>query len=878
MKETQPNPPRWAQALLRWYCKPELLEDLQGDLNEYFDRNYKERGLRYARLIFILDTFKFLRLYTIRKPSFVQLIIHKIMLGSYIKTSARNIARNKLFSTINIAGLAISMSVGLIMISVLTDMTQYDKYNENHERIYRITADRGDNTNYASTSLKAAFQVEQTISGIEEVAIFKRDFAGDFTNRETTVPLSGMWANPGTLTVFTFPLVAGDASTALSQPFSIILTEDAAKRVFGNGEALGKVITLKDGPRDETAREFNFTVTGVMKNLPKFSHVRFEMLGSLNTFEKMYPDSRDLNDWEEMWDIYVYMLLPANADLTTLQTNLDVLCEKENPFVKHNPIHLSFQPLTSIALGEDLNNSIGPVMGVSEIWMIGVLAFIVLLSACFNYTNLSIARALSRAREVGVRKVIGAMKSHVVVQFVVESIIISLLSVAVAFGLFVLARPFFLSFSPDLSEMLELSISIKLIFWFVVMAAVTGLLAGLFPAIFFSQINAALVLKNMKSLQGFKGLNVRKALVVVQYTVSIIFIAATLIGLRQYQHLLSFDLGYKTDNIFNVRLNGNKSELVAKEFAEIPEVKGISKSVIITSIGNYWGTKTKYKEPADSLYVNYNGVDENYLPLHDHQLISGRNFSIQSDSAEESEVIVNSAVLKRFDIAGGDPINALDETLHVNNKEMKIIGVVRDFHYGKVDDRTEYVLFRHVRGNALWLNVRIESTDWPATLAKMEMAWRKIDNVHPFDGRFYDDQIRESYDGVSAMLKVIGCLAFLAICISSMGLLGMVVFTTETRLKEISIRKVMGAGEWKLVYLMGKGFIKLLAIAALVGLPATYFFFEKVALPELVNPAPIGVWDLFGGVILIGGVACFMIGTQTMKVARSNPADVLRSE
>lgn len=874
----QAQPPRWAQAFLRWYCKPEILEDLHGDLMEYFERNCKRRGARYARLVFILDTFKFFRLYTVRKPSFVQLLAHKIMLGSYIKTSARNIARNTLLSTINIAGLAISMSVGLIMISVLTDMMQYDKYNENHDRIYRITADRGDNTPYASTSMKAANMIEQTIPGIEEIAILKRELDGDFTHGETTVPLSGMWASPGTLKVFTFPLVAGDASTALSQPFSIILTENAAIRMFGKADALGKVLTLKDKAKDGSVREHNFTVTGVMKDLPKSSHIRFEMLGSLSTYERMYPGNRDLTDWEAMWDIYVYMLLPENADKAALQANLDNLCEKENPFVKTNPIHLSFQPLTSIALGEDLNNSIGPIMGASDVWMIGVLALIVILSACFNYTNLSIAKALGRAREVGVRKVIGAMKEHVIAQFVVESILISLMALVVAFGLFLVARPWFLSFSPDLSNMLDLSISAELIFWFLVLAITTGVLAGITPALFFSRLNAASVLKNVKSLQTFKSLNVRGALVVVQYTVSIVFIAATLIGMRQYRHLLSFNLGYKTDNILNVRLNGNKSELLIKEFYEIPEVKQISKSQMITSIGNYWGAKTKYKDPADSLYVNYNSVDENYFPLHEHKLISGRNFHAQPDSAAESEVIVNTAVLRRFNIAGGDPVKALDETLLINGRELTIIGVVHDFHYGKVDNKTEHVLFRQTRGNELWLNLRIESYDWPATLARLESAWRKVDNVHPFDGKFYDDQIKEAYDGISSMLKVIGCLAFLAICISSMGLLGMVVFTTETRLKEISIRKVMGAGEWKLVFLMGSGFIKLLAIASLIAIPATYLFFQEVALQELVNPAPIGMVDLFGGVIAIMAIACAMIGTQTMKVARSNPAEVLRTE
>jgi putative ABC transport system permease protein len=870
------QPPRWARAFLAWYCKPELYEDLVGDLTEYFERNVHSRGLRYARFTFVIDTLKFFRPYTIRKPSFVQLLIHRIMLGSYVKTSARNIVRNKLFSTINVAGLAVSMCVGLILIGLLSDLLKYDRFHQNYDRTYRIISDRGDDNPYASTSMKAALDIRESVAGIEKVGILKRSFSGDFTKEETTVPLEGFWADSEALSVFTFPFIAGDPATALKDPFSIVLTETAAKKLFGNADPIGKVISYKSQSRRYPG-PFELTVTGVMHDVPKFSHLRFEMLGSLSSLWKIHPDDKSLTHWDSMWDTYVYFVVPPGANLETLQYNLDEISKAENPHVTTGSIHLSFQPLGSIALGEDLNNSAGPVMGMSDVWMIGVLALIVLLSACFNYTNLSIARALNRAREVGVRKVTGATKGQVVGQFVVESIFIATLSVVVAFGLFVLVKPYFLGIDRHLSEMLTISFSFQLALSFILFAMITGIAAGIVPAFFFSRLNAATVLKNTHSVQPFRNVNLRKTLIVIQYTVSVIFIASTLIGLRQYKHLLSFDLGYKTKDIFNIRLQGNKADIVAKELAALPEVKGISKSTIVTSIGNYWGSKIKYT-PDDSTWANYNGIDENYLAMHEHHLISGRNFSVQTDESAETEVIVNMDVLKRFKIADGDPFAAIDEILLVDGKEMKIIGVVENFHYGKVDSKSELVMFRHVKGTPNWLNVHIESSNWQETAVRLERAWRKVDNVHPFDGQFYDDQIRESYNEFSAMLTVIGTLSFLAICISSLGLFGMVVSSTESRLKEVSVRKVMGAGEWRLVYLMSKGFLTLLAIAVLIGLPLTYIFFDQVALPELVNPAPISVLDLFIGIAFLLAVALAMIGSQTLKVARANPAEVLRSE
>jgi putative ABC transport system permease protein len=868
------HPPRLAEWFLAVYCRPELLEDLQGDLNEYFERNCQTKGVHRAKLIYFIDVIKFLRPYTIAYPKFLNLLIHYLMIGSYIKTSGRNIVRNKLFSFINIFGLAISMSVGLLLIGLLSDMYSYDKFHKNKERIYRVISKyeylgKADAYSFGSTSLKAGKLIQETIPGIDEAAVMRRGLQGDVKHGETVIPLEGLWANNSFFNVFTFPLLEGDVSTALKDPFSLILTEESSKKLFGTTEAVGKTVSLLDK---------DYTVTGIAKDVPRFSHIKFDMLASLNSREANEKDVKRDAEWDNIWSGYVYLLLSEDANLKTIQENLNKLTEREDKTVEKTKIYLSLQHMSQIALGEDMSNPIGPTMDIKTIWIIGGLALVVIISACFNYTNLSIARAMRRTREVGIRKVIGALKSHVLFQFVVEAVIIALLAVVFSFGLFILLKPYFLGIDPKLQRMLTLDLSPQLIFYFVLLAVGVGAAAGFFPALFFARINAIQTLKSSSNLRVFKNVNLRKTLVIAQYTISLMFIAATLIGYKQYKHILSFDLGFTTENIFNIDLQGNKPDLLRKELAEIPEVKELSNSIIITSVGNYWGTRMKYTDPLDSVSVHYNQVDENYLPLHGHKFIAGRNFTPLAEGAEESEVIVNEKVLKRFNIGNRDPLKALGEEVTVDKKKLKIVGVLKDFHYGTLQREMREVIFRYSNKDANYVNVKLVSSDLTSTLPKLEKAWKKIDKVHPYAGAFYDDEIANAYNDFSSMLKVVGFLAVLAICISSMGLLGMVVFTTETRLKEVSIRKVMGATEFNLIYLLSKSFLILLAVAAFIALPATYFFFDKVALAEIVYHAPINMSELFLGVIIVMIIAFIMISSQTLKAARTNPAQVLKNE
>lgn len=871
------SPPRWATRLLSWYCKPELLEDLQGDLNEYFERNVKSKGTKKAKLIYVLDVLKFFRLYTIKKPEFLNSFINFIMIGSYIKTSGRNMVRNKLFSFINIVGLAVSMSVGLVLIGILSDIKSYDKFHENYNNIYRVISryeylgDKGSNF-MATTSLKAGKAISATFTAPQEVAILRRDFNGDIKFGEKIIPLNGYWSNPELFKVFSFELLEGNAVTALKDPFSVVVTEETAKKLFGQEDALGKIITYNN--------DREYTITGVLKNIPAFSHIKFDMLCSLSTREVTEKDSKDEMTWDHIWNTWVYVLLPTDADLTNFKTNLDKLSETEDRTVKNTHIELSLQRMDNIMVSDNMGNQMGPVLGSTLLWVFGGLSFVVILSACFNYTNLSVARSLKRTKEVGIRKVIGAKRGHVITQFVVEALIISMCALALALLAFFILRPHFLSIEPEIQKMFTLQLSPMMIVYFVLFALVVGLAAGIFPSLFFANVQELKVLKNTSSFQGLNKITGRKILIVIQYCISIILVCASIGVYRQYHHYVSFNLGFNTENILNIELQGNSAAILRNELSELPEVNAVSQSLMVTSVGNYYGTNMKYHgSPNDSSGVGFNSIDENYMPLHRHKLIAGRNFVAKADSAKETEVIVNQQVLKRFNIAGQDPTKALGDVIRIDDKDLTIVGVMKDFQYGRANNQTsKEIVFRYAPASSRVMNVKLTSSDLLATYLKIEAIWKKVDSIHPFEAHFYNQQIEEAFAGLKATIKLAGFLAFLAICIASLGLLGMVVFTTEIRLKEISIRKVMGASEASLIYLLGKGFIWLLLIAAIIGLPLIILFFKQVVFPNTANHAPLNVIEMVLGVLVILVLALIMIGSQTLKVAKANPTEVLKNE
>ena len=873
-KKHQPPPPSWATRFLRWYCDKQILEDLEGDIYEYYLLNIDTKGLQRARIIYVIDVLKFFRIYTIRKPKMNRAMNHSLLIKNYFKTSARSLRHNLLFSLINVVGLAISMSVGLLLVAFISEIYTFDTFHKNAERIYRINNSyeylgEENNSRYASTSAITGERIRESISGIEHLSVLRRNPDRDITYQDKTVPFQFLWTSEEFFHVFSFQLLEGNPGTALKELNSLVITRKAAVKLFGDESAINKQVII-DG---ET-----YAITGVVADPPINSHLQFEVLASYSTYMNANKEEDHFYRWQNMWNHYVYFKLKEGQDPATIQAGLDKISEVENNKIEHTVIRAYMQPLLDIIPGDNLNNTIGTTMERKMVWMLLLLAVVVVISACFNYTNLSLGRSVRRSMEVGIRKVNGASGFQVWLQFILEATMVSFVALTLALGLYMVLRNYFFIIDQRMDTIVTLQLTPSLVGYFLLLALGVGLLAGFFPALILSRVIIFKVLKDISRSKLFGQMNFKKVLTLIQYTISIALIVAVTLIYKQYRYSVSFDLGYNTENIINLRLFGDDPTPLINELRRLPEIKNLSKSKIVTSVGDYWGNKIKYKDPLDSVYTNYNIVDENYLPIHGHEFLAGGNFirGSVSDSVERNEVIVNEALLKRFNI--GAPDQAIGEEILVSGNKKVIRGVLKDFHYGTVYSDVGPFVFLFESPHNGYLNLLVNTTDIFDTMNKLEDMWKAFDKIHPMEASFYDDQIKDIYNHEASIITIVGFIAFLAISIAFLGLLGMVVFTTESRLKEISIRKVFGATEMNLIYKLGKGFILLLLLAAVIAIPLAYYYVNTVIFREMVYKTSFGFFDIIAGVLIVFGIAFLTICFETLRAARSNPATILRNE
>ena len=865
--QDQIKPPEWANKLLEWYCREDLLEDLQGDLYEYYDRNLA-KGTRIANLIFIIDVFKFFRSYTFKKLKNKYKMNSYMLFKNYFKTSIRNLARNRLFSFINIIGLAISMSVGLLVITMIVESRGFDQFHEKSNEIYRVISHRteatGQEINMASTSYFMSQKLED-IEGYQHKTTIHTRFGGDADTGTKELVVSGLWASRDFFNVFTFPLIHGNPNTALSDPNSIVLTETTAKKLYGDENPMGKILKISD---------VEYLIKGIAKDVPKNSHFNFEALGSYQTLINQNKNDAKWPASTNMWKNYIYLTIPNQIGKDQVMQGLEQICKAENEIINPVNITASLQPLSDIFTGTVLGNQLGPTLPTMAAVIFTILPLIILLTACFNYTNLSIARSLRRSTEVGIRRVLGATRGNIFTQFVVESIIIALMALIVSGLLFIPLRTQFLIMLEG--DGLSLSISTLTIVVFILFAIFTGIIASLMPAATLSKFQAVTVLRGSTGIQLFKGLSLRKFLLIAQFAISTILILTTIILNKQYYHATSYDIGFSTEQILNVELQGNERQLMMTALASIPEIQSISSSrnIVHSNGKNY--TYARYNNPLDSAEVHLNAVDENYIPLHDFKLVAGENFQNKPDSTKEQFVVVNEKLLSRFDL--GDPMTAIGKKIEMDGLKLAIRGVVKDFNHSTIESPIEPFAFRYKPSDSRFLNLKVSSMDYPTVLDKLESAWSTIDELHPFSATFYDDHIEQTYIMFDLLIRIVGFLALLAISIASMGLFGMSVYAVETKIKEISVRKVMGASALKLVYILSKGYVWLLVIASLIAAPITYILVNELILPEFAYLAPMTIWDILGGLFVVFAIGLVMIGFQTYRAAQTNPADTLRNE
>ncbi len=868
MSETEISPPKFYNKIFEWFCNQDLYFELQGDLLEEFEVNYHQKGIKTANRIYKKEVLKMLRPSVVKKVKTQGQLNNTAMFRNYTLVAFRNLSRNKLFSAINIIGLAISMAVGLLAITFVSEINSYDKFHENRDHIYRIVNTR---TNlgqspqeYATTSLLTGVWLKENSTVFEKVVPVLNGFNGNIKYGENRFSVRGQLVGEDFLDLFTFPLLYGNSQTALKEPNSVVITENFALRVFSKKDVVGEIIQRG---RDQ------FTITGVMQQPPSVSHIKFDAIASLKTYEAKPSRARFFNDWGTMWSSYVYVQLGANSTIEHGQEILDLLAKQENAKQKAYEIKPGLEALTDIFPGSGKYNQMGTVMPKENVNQIVILALIVLFSACFNYSNLSIAKSLKRAKEIGVRKVAGARKNQLFIQFVSEAVIVSVLSLVIAFFLFQLIKPEFLALNSYTSRTTTLDLLPRTYFYFLGFAILIGFLAGALPAILMTRFKTINILKGVTQIGSNHKLNLRKIMIGIQFTLSMGFVIIVTLTQKQYKHALNFDLGYETEKIINIYWEERDITLIKTAFEKIPGIEGVSASNFQHSTGTLNSDIAKNLEGTDSATVYNNYVDTEYLNNMGHRLLAGENFKAEGPT---DQMVINETLLSRFKL--GNPNEAIGKQLNFYDKNRTIVGVVKDFHYGTIYNQIRPFAFLWDSERYLYhVNVKVTSNDMPGTLAQVENAWNEIYPEYKLNSSFYSEDIKRTYADLSSSAKTFGMLAMVAICISMLGLLGMAVFTTEARIKELTIRKVLGASLSSLLSLLSKSFLTIFVIAACIAIPSTYYMFKNLILKNIEYTIDIGFWELASGSILIIIIALLTITSQTLKAARSNPAKNLRN-
>lgn len=813
------------------------------------------------------------------------------MIRNYFKIAWRNLLKNKTFSSINVIGLAVSMSVCLLILSIMADQKSYDQFHVNKDRIYRVITTGKNNNDFngtASSALPLGEELRKNYTGIEASASLARNIGGDIFYNEKIASGGGYFADGNLFKVLDFKLIEGDAKTALANPRSLVISQEIASQLFYNENPVGKTVKFKNTDLSPTGvdngnRETEyglFTITGVMKPNEGKTHLPFKILASLSTLPALSKDSLvnySANDWNNVWSNYTYVLMQKGKTEADLQQILDKVSDKYFPNGEYNQYAFKAQSITQITPSNPIGNETNIAVPEIVLWVLGILCLIVMLSACLNYTNLSVARSLTRAKEVGVRKVSGATRGQIFGQFIAESVLISLVSLVFSILILFVLQSLFsnLAFNKYLNITFTQNISLYLIF--IGFSIVVGIVAGVLPSVYISAFNPIQILKNFGGVKIFKSLTIRKALLVVQFSVSLIFIISTSLIYLQTDHIFNFDYGFNKENVVNVTLYKQENyKRFAQEIATNKDITAVSACMYLPATGTQNGTTIKKANNLkDSLQTTYIDIDAKCLDVWGLKLVAGKNLPEIPSESGEKYALINEKMVQKFKL--GTPQQAVGQKVLIGKNNIEIVGVVKDFQFLNIMRAIEPLVLRNRPSEFNYATIRINGKNQAETLKFLQESWKKVNPMTRFEYEFFDQELLLTHIMFSNIANVLGFIAFLAVFISCLGLLGMATYTAETRRKEIGIRKVLGSGAFQIIMLLSKNYIILIGIAVVIATPLAYFI-NNLWLEFFVSRIAISPMVLLFSVFTLLIISFLTVLSQSWRAAKVNPVESLKSE
>lgn len=801
------------------------------------------------------------------------------MLKNYIKVAWSGIRKNIVFSFINIFGLALGISLCLVLITIIKDQLSFDRFHPDPQNIYRINTEAirkdGGRERYASAPFPLGEELKTNYPFVKEVVQLSGRMREKVVYNEKQLSLNGFFSGQEFFDVFGFDLLFGDKSAALTQPNSIVLTENAASRFFGKDNPVGKIITVQ-GLDD-------FTISGVIKTPPGKTHFDFDMLISsigLPVYEKEEKASHITDDWKNYYANHLYVLLKDKKSAAALENEFTSISKAHYDDVvlesRDKGYNFYLQPLNKIVPGPMLSNNMGKALPSQLLWVIGVFALIVLVSAGFNYNSLSLAKSLSRAKEIGIRKVSGAYRHQLMMQFLIESVLTALMAFLFASLLFhFFLRPLFEGLSIFQQMNVELNEDISLYGLFAIFCITVGLISGIFPAWYLSSFNPSEALKDLKGKTWMPKLGFRKFLLVTQFAAALLFVITLVNIYRQMSFVINADYGFKKDDIINVDLQGNdytKFSNALSQNSNVLKISGISHSLATWRDRNI---DVRIQPGDEKIAVRDYSIDANYIDNLELKLIAGKNFTSDLPADRELFAIVNENFIKRFKL--GTPAEALNKSILLGDSlQLSIIGVVKDFHFKPFTYTIEPLLLRYNLADITQLNIQLSANDSKKAIAQLEQTWKGLDKAQPFSYAFFSDELQDTYKEFNDITYLLEIVALMSVIVTCLGFLGLVIMLAKQRIKEISIRKVLGASVGEITLLLSRSFLRLLAISCVIGLPVSIIL-NTLIMEEFAYRVN-AVAGYFIGVVVLLALALLTILSEIIRAATVNPVKSLRTE
>ncbi len=815
------------------------------------------------------------------------------MLKNYLKIAFRNLRKQGAFAVINILGLAIGMACCFLIVQYIGHETSYDKFHKNLDRLYRIAYHISFTDEITLARIPPAFisQISEHFPEIEVAArMYPRDISVEVLETEKQFEIEGSYFADSSITqIFTFDFLYGDASTALEQPFSVILTDKMAKTFFGNTHPIGKQLRLGEAN--------NFEVTGVIRDWPDNAHTRLNMIMPYKNMVDLEPEHARAtmrqvlqSNWMASHS-YTYILLKENQNIQSVNDKFPAYIQKYGHENIRDKQAFSLFPVKDIHLRSTMGLEQRTPIDINRLYLFAGIGIITLLIACINFINLTTASSLNRAKEVGVRKVMGAGKGSLVGQFLGESLLLSFFAFLLSLALAALALPV-------LNRLTQLDLVFKpwnppfILLTFVGIFILSGLLAGSYPAFYVSKFQAVASLKgNSGSTQKAGGIALRKVLIILQFLASITFISGAIIIFLQLNYLRNQPLGFARDLILRVPIDSGNNLNAAFRAGDPtirqrmntldalllsnPNIKAVTQCNRVPGFGAIgrpvWNDHVTQE---DAFTVGVNSVDYDYIETFNLEIVAGRNFDLSYGTDHINSFLINESAVTA--LGWESPKAAIGQHL-VERQEGKIVGVLKDFHFENARREIQPLVLRVQPGDFSTFVVRLKNANISRTLAFIENKWREFFPGKVFEYEFLDQALNDRYSGDERFSNMIASFALLAILISCFGLFGLAALVTQQRFKEIGIRKVLGASVFQILNILATDFLKLIVIAMILAIPLTWYFANDW-LEDFAFRIDFPWWVTLAtglGVILI---AFLTISSQAIRTAMSNPVEALQYE